>query len=95
MLVFAGRDPLTGKDSYLTGSTKDAREAERIRTRFLAQVDQQRLAAPKAKLGFVLDEWLKVHDVEETTRDNYRWYLERVIRPALGGSSSLACLYLH
>ncbi|MFD2079112.1 Phage integrase family protein [Actinopolymorpha cephalotaxi] len=42
VLVYAGTDPLTGKDSYLTESTKDAREAERIRTRLLAQVDQQR-----------------------------------------------------
>ncbi|MEQ7010516.1 hypothetical protein ABN028_30490 [Actinopolymorpha sp. B17G11] len=84
VLVYAGTDPLTGKDSYLTASTKDEREAERIRTRFLAQVDEQRQAATKAKLGYVLDEWLKVHDVEETTRDNYRWYVERVIRPALG-----------
>jgi hypothetical protein len=35
----AGPDPLTGKDSYLTESTRDRREAEKIRTRLLAKVD--------------------------------------------------------
>ncbi|MGW0231936.1 tyrosine-type recombinase/integrase [Actinopolymorpha singaporensis] len=84
VLVYAGTDPLTGKDSYLTESTKDVREAERIRTRLLAQVDQQRQGTTKATLGYVLNSWMQTHDVEETTRDNYRWYVERVIRPALG-----------
>ncbi|MEQ4210268.1 hypothetical protein ABN028_30435 [Actinopolymorpha sp. B17G11] len=67
MGVCAGLDPLTGKDSYLTESTKDQGEAEKIRTRLLAQVDKQRQAATKATLGYVLDSWIQVHDIEETT----------------------------
>lgn len=31
-----------------------------------------------------LDEWLKVHDVEENTRKGYEIYIRRYIRPALG-----------
>jgi hypothetical protein len=34
-------DPLTGKDTYLMESTRNEREAEKIRTRLLAQVEQQ------------------------------------------------------
>jgi hypothetical protein len=36
-----GVDPLTGKDTYLMESTRNEREAEKIRTRLLAQVEQQ------------------------------------------------------
>ncbi|HEX3613894.1 MAG TPA: hypothetical protein VHU88_19555, partial [Sporichthyaceae bacterium] len=42
VIVHAGTDPLTGKTVQLSESTTDAREAERIRTRLLAQVDKQR-----------------------------------------------------
>ncbi|NYH88221.1 hypothetical protein [Actinopolymorpha rutila] len=48
VLVYSGVDPLTGKDSYLTESAKDKRQVEKIRTRLLAQVDQQRQATTKA-----------------------------------------------
>lgn len=40
--VYAGVDPLTGKDRYLTESTTSEREVDKIKTRLLATVDQQR-----------------------------------------------------
>jgi integrase len=39
--VYAGPDPLTGKDRYLTESTKDQRQAERMRTRSSRREDAE------------------------------------------------------
>lgn len=84
VLVYAGVDPITGKDSYLTESTRDEREAEKIKTRLLAKVDQQRTAATKATLAYTLDAWFDTHDGEEDTLIEYRGYAKRTIKPALG-----------
>ncbi|MET9020696.1 hypothetical protein ABZV93_11980 [Actinopolymorpha sp. NPDC004070] len=75
---------MTGKDSYLTESTKDERQVEKIRTRLLVQVDQQRQATTKASLAYVLDSWLDVHEAERTTLAGYRRAAETRIKPALG-----------
>jgi hypothetical protein len=51
VLVYAGVDPLTGKDHYLTESTRDEAEAQKILTRLLNAVDEQRNPRTKATLG--------------------------------------------
>ncbi|MGH3489289.1 MAG: tyrosine-type recombinase/integrase [Actinopolymorphaceae bacterium] len=84
VLVYSGVDPLTGKDSYLTESTRDEKQVEKIRTRLLAQVDQQRQASTKATLAYVLDSWLRVHEADPTTLVGYRRASETRIKPALG-----------
>ena len=50
VLVYAGLDPLTGKEIRLTGSASTESEAKAILRRFRAQVDEQR--APKTKASF-------------------------------------------
>jgi integrase len=65
--VYAGEDPLTGKDLYLTGSAPTEREAEKLRTKLLADVDAKRNASTKGTLNTALDKWLSIHEVEETT----------------------------
>jgi len=82
--VYAGADPVTGKDLYLTESTTDEGQVEQIKTRMLAQVDRQRNAATKATLSYVIDKWMTVHEGEPTTLSTYRGYIERTIEPALG-----------
>ena len=52
--VYAGTDPLTGRQHYLTGSTTDEREARKILTRLQAQVDEQRNARTRATFGAAL-----------------------------------------
>ena len=52
---------------YLTESTTNEREAERIRTRLLAQVDAKRSTKTRVTLSKATDEWLQVHEIEETT----------------------------
>ena len=54
VLVYAGTDPLTGKPNYLTESTRDEGQAQKILTRLLAQVDEQRNPRTKATFGKAL-----------------------------------------
>jgi integrase len=84
VLVYAGTDPLTGKPNYLTESTRDDAQAQKILTRLLAQVDEQRNPRTKATMGAVLDAWLRTHEAEESTLDGYRGYIRRTIEPSLG-----------
>jgi integrase len=84
VLVSAGTDPLTGKPNYLTESTRDEAQAQKILTRLLAQVDEQRNPRTKATMGAALEAWLRTHEAEETTLDGYRGYVRRTIEPALG-----------
>jgi integrase len=82
--VYAGIDPLTGRRLYLTGSSTNLGEAERIRTRLLADADAKRGTKTQATLSAAIDDWLSGHEVEATTLAGYRGYIERTIRPALG-----------
>ncbi len=65
--VYAGVDPLTGKRTYLSDSTTDEGEAEKILARLRAQVDNQRNARTQGTLRTAIEEWLPNHDVEEST----------------------------
>lgn len=82
--VYAGVDPLTARRHYLTESTDDPREAERIRKRLVAQVDTESNAKTRATLGAALEAWLRTHEAEASTIDGYRGYVRRTIEPALG-----------
>src|SRR4051812_27255289 len=86
--VYAGVDPLTGKQLMLTervppGPGAD-KEAERARTRLLSQVDERRNPRTRATLSQVLDRYLEVVELERSTRRTYEGYIERHVRPALG-----------
>lgn len=82
--VYAGIDPLTGKRLYLRESTTDEREAERILSRLCAQVAEQRHARTRATLRKAFEDWLRVHEIEESTRASYEAYLRLYVGPALG-----------
>ena len=55
--VYAGVDPLTGRDHYLREIAATPREAEEVRTRLLNQVDERRQPRSKATVGMLLDRW--------------------------------------
>ncbi len=82
--VYAGVDPLTGKRVYLSASTTDRAEAQRILNRFRSEVDEQRHARTKGTLRAAFQDWLKVHEVEASTRRGYEDYLRLYVGPALG-----------
>jgi integrase len=84
VIVFAGQDPITGKQSYLRGTAHSEREAERLRVKLRAQVHAQRSTATRVNLAYALDVWLENHEAAQTTIDGYRGYIERTIKPALG-----------
>jgi hypothetical protein len=88
--VYAGIDPVTGRANYLTGTGRGAtqkqaeNDAKAILRRLLTEVDEQRNARTKAAFGTALDAWLRVTDLDETTREGYETYIRRYIRPATG-----------
>src|SRR5262245_48106725 len=93
VVVYAGLDPVTGRRSYLRetvkGNDKAARkQANKVMTRLLAEVDRQRTTESSVPLAHVIDEWLRVAELEDGTREMYRGYLNRNIRPVLGGISA-------
>src|SRR3954469_11701845 len=86
--VYAGSDPLTGKRHHLTEVVppghRVAAEAEKLRARLLNQVDEQRNPRKKATVNQLLDRYLAVVELEESTRRTYLGYLDTHVRPMLG-----------
>ncbi|MQA62930.1 MAG: hypothetical protein GEU86_15880 [Actinophytocola sp.] len=98
-------DPVTGRQVYLRETIQgtDAaawKKADDKLAQFRAQMLKQRSVASSVPLGNALDEWLAKADLEDSTRDGYAGYIERVIKPALGktpvrkiGARELESLY--
>jgi integrase len=85
--LFGGQDPVTGKQVMLTGSAEDEDGALKLRNKFRRQVAEATAARTSVTLGYLLDEWLAGHQVEETTRTSYRVAIEKFIKPAVGETS--------
>jgi integrase len=81
--VSAGYDPVTGRQLFLSGSADTEDAAIVIRDRLRAQVRENTAARTNVTLGYLLDQWLSGHQVEETTRATYRLLIDSFIRPAL------------
>src|SRR5215216_1637815 len=77
--VFAGIDPVSRKRLYLEetvpGGRQAAREAEKVRTKLLAQVDERRNPRTRATMRQLLTRYMDVIDIEETTRAGYAGYI--------------------
>ena len=84
VLVYAGVDPLTGQRMYLSESTTDEAEARRILDRLRSQVDEQRHAKTRATFRAAMEAWLRVHEIEDTTRESYESYARLYLYPAFG-----------
>ncbi|MDN5929983.1 MAG: site-specific integrase, partial [Pseudonocardia sp.] len=73
--VYAGLDPLSGKRHYLTETVpagpKAAKQAEKVRTRLLAEVDERRNPRTSATVNQLLERYLGVLKIEDTTRNGY------------------------
>jgi integrase len=87
--VYAGVDPVTGKDTYLTATVKGTdkaayKAANKELIKLVASVDAQRAPSSGVRFSYALDEWLRTAELEDSTRHTYRGYIERTIRPALG-----------
>jgi integrase len=86
--VYAGVDPLTGRDYYLKETIPagpDAEDiAEKTRIRLLNQVDEGRSPKTQATVDQLMDRYLEVLDVDVNTRQSYEGYIRNHIRPLLG-----------
>ena len=86
--VYAGVDPVTGRDRYLretvpAGPRAD-REAEKVRARLLVEVDERRNPRTNATVGQLLDRHLEMAELDHSTLETYRGYVKKHIRPLLG-----------
>jgi integrase len=86
--VYAGQNPVTKQRHYLRevvpAGPKSAAQAEKVRTRLLSEVDDQRNARTNATVGQLLDRYLDVLKIEDTTRAGYERLIRLHIRPVLG-----------
>jgi hypothetical protein len=83
--VYAGIDPVSKKRHYFVETVpawpSAARDAERVRTRLLNQIDERRNPRTKASVNQLLDRWLEVAEMETTTRNSVVGRLDRHVRP--------------
>jgi integrase len=82
--ISGGYDPVTGRQLFLTGSADTEDAAIVLRDRLRQQMKDNTAAKTNVTLGYLLDEWLATHQVEETTRATYRLLIDSFIRPAFG-----------
>ncbi|MFD8283282.1 tyrosine-type recombinase/integrase [Streptomyces solisilvae] len=82
--VYAGSDPLTKKPLYLHEQAATLPEAEKARTRLLAKVDEQRHPKGKITVAKLLDQWMDVARIEESTRDRYVIAIDQYLKPTFG-----------
>jgi integrase/DNA-binding transcriptional regulator YhcF (GntR family) len=86
--VNAGVDPVTGKRHRLVEvippGPDAAKQAEKVRTRLLAEVDERRNARTKATVNQLLDKYFELLRVDTNTRENYESLARNHIRPLLG-----------
>jgi integrase len=89
--VYAGIDQLTGQKLWLRETVQarasrreTEKEADRVRTRLLNQVDERRSPRTEATVNDLLDRWLDVVDIDVKTRAGYVGKIQKHIRPTLG-----------
>ena len=98
--VYAGTDPVTGKDASPQGDLPGRSCRPRGARRLLNEADGGRFPNRAATLGQALDKYLEVTDLEVSTREAHQGYIRRTIGPVLGdvkvrklGADSLDALY--
>jgi len=83
-VVYVGVDPLTRRPQYLRETVATYADAEQALSRLHRQVDENQHPKSAITVGEVIDRWLEVADLEETTRDRYDDLIRLYIRPTVG-----------
>src|ERR671917_1512595 len=87
-VVYAGVDPLTGKERYLKKSAPTHEQAQVELTKLQAQVDEQRHPRSAVSVGQVIEKWLEVTELQDSTRERYLGLIRRYIVPTFGSMSA-------
>ena len=82
--VYAGTDPLTGRQIRLRRTCKTERAAQIELGKLLEQADAGRRPETDATVAELMDRYTEVADWDLSTRKANKVYIRRVIKPALG-----------
>jgi len=82
--VYAGADPLTGREIRLRKTCKTERAAQIELGKLLEQAAARRQPEVEATAAQLMDRYDKVADWDLPSRETNEFYIRRVIKPALG-----------
>jgi integrase len=82
--VYAGTDPLTGREIRLRRTCKTERAAQIELGKLLEQAAAGRQPETDATMAQLMDRYVEVADWDLSTRKANEVYIRRVIKPALG-----------
>lgn len=82
--VYAGTDPLTGRQRYVKETTDTYGDAELALTKLQSRVDENRHPKTAITVGQAITRWLDVAKLEDTTRDRYEDLIRIYIKPRIG-----------
>jgi integrase len=82
--VYAGTDPLTGRELRHRETAKTMERAQIVLGRLLEDAAAGRRPGSDVKVGDLLDQYMAVAELEPCTNETYEGYIRRTIRPALG-----------
>src|SRR5215207_1834615 len=90
VIVYAGRDPLTGKDRRLRKTCATYAEAQVELVRLQGDVHAQRHPRSDITVGQALAQWLEVTEHQATTRERYDDLIRLYLAPTLGSTRASA-----
>src|SRR5919107_2871993 len=90
VIVYAGRDPLTGKDRRLRRTCTTYAEAQVELTRLQGEVHAQRHPRSDITVAQALAQWLEVADHQATTRERYDDLIRLYLTPTFGSMRASA-----
>jgi integrase len=82
--VYAGKNPLTGREIRLRKTCKTERAAQIELGKLLEQADEGRQPETDITVAQLMDRYAEVAEWDLSTRKAYEAYIRRVIKPALG-----------
>lgn len=85
-VVYAGVDPLTGRERYLRESADTRKAAQAALTRLQAQVDERRHPRSGVTIGELLEQWMEVSRHEASTAERYADIIRVYLQPTFGST---------
>jgi integrase len=107
VIVYAGRDPITGRKRQKSVSVASRAEAKQAEARLITEVGAgQHRGSSNRTVAELVERWLEwrqsVRPISPTTVATYRGYIDRAIRPTLGklqlsrlDAATLDAFYAH